>query len=252
MNSDKDHLTGSYALNGLDPDEKQAFEEHLATSPETRNEVTELTDTAVLLGLAVEPVTPSPSLKASIMSQLDSHPQIAAEPTAEAQPTFTTSAQRRAERRWFTRPVVALAGVAAAIALIAGGGVLVTNLGNTGFQQTQADQLAAINGADDAQRASVDAGDGATATLVWSNSLLSSAVIMDGMSPAPAGKVYQLWYINDDGARSAGTITVPSDGRAWRVLDGEMSAGDLVGVTVEPAGGSEKPTSDPIVVIASA
>lgn len=246
MNSDKDHLTGSYALNGLDPEEKDAFEQHLATSPETRNEVTELTDTAVLLGLAVDPVTPSASLKASIMSQLDSHPQV------QEPPVVVTPAERRAERRWFTRPVVALAAAAAAIALIAGGGVLVTNLGDTSFQQTQADQLAAINGADDAQRASVDAGDGATATLVWSNSLLSSAVIMDGMAPAPTGKVYQLWYINSDGARSAGTITVPSDGRAWRVLDGTMVAGDVVGVTVEPAGGSEQPTSDPIVKIASA
>jgi anti-sigma-K factor RskA len=244
VTSDKDHLTGSYALNGLDPDERAAFEQHLATSPETRDEVTELTDTAVLLGLAVEPVIPSASLKASIMAQLDSHPQIQDAPA----PLLTD----RAQRRWFTRPVVAIAAVAAAVALIAGGGVLVTSLGGTDTGQSQADQLAAINAADDAQRVSVDAGGGATATLVWSNSLLSSAVIMDGMAPAPAGTVYQLWYINEDGARSGGTITVPGDGRAWRVLDGEMVAGDIVGVTVEPAGGSEAPTSDPIVTIASA
>jgi hypothetical protein len=30
-----------------------------------------------------------------------------------------------------------------------------------------------------------------------------------------------------------------------------MSAGDTVGVTVEPSGGSDAPTSDPIVAIAS-
>ena len=87
---------------------------------------------------------------------------------------------------------------------------------------------------------------------MWSNSLLSSALIMDGMEPLPAGKVYELWYINDSGARPAGTFTVPNDGRTWRVLDGEMVAGDVVGVTVEPAGGSDQPTTQPIVKIASA
>ena len=252
MTSDKElgNLSGSYALNGLDAADLAEFETHLQQSHATRDEVTELTDTAVLLGLAVEPVQPSAGLKASIMDQLDAHPQLPVAAASSA--AFASPAGRKAQARWFTRPVTALAAVAAAIALFVGGGVVTTSLAQNNFAQQQADQLAAINSADDAQRASVDLADGGTATLVWSNTLLSSALIVDGLAPLPADRTYELWYINDAGARPAGTFGVAGSGSTWRVLDGTMKAGDTVGVTVEPRGGSDAPTTDPVVVIASA
>lgn len=252
MTSDKElgNLSGSYALNGLDAADLAEFETHLQQSHATRDEVTELTDTAVLLGLAVEPVQPSAGLKASIMDQLDAHPQLPVAAASSA--AFASPAGRKAQARWFTRPVTALAAVAAAIALFVGGGVITTSLAQNSFAQQQADQLAAINSADDAQRASVDLADGGTATLVWSNTLLSSALIVDGLAPLPADRTYELWYINDAGARPAGTFGVAGSGSTWRVLDGTMKAGDTVGVTVEPRGGSDAPTTDPVVVIASA
>jgi anti-sigma-K factor RskA len=252
VTSDKElgNLSGSYALNGLDAADLAEFETHLQQSQATRDEVTELTDTAVLLGLAVEPVQPSAGLKASIMDQLDAHPQLPVAAASSA--AFASPAGRKAQARWFTRPVTALAAVAAAIALFVGGGVITTSLAQNSFAQQQADQLAAINSADDAQRASVDLADGGTATLVWSNTLLSSALIVDGLAPLPADRTYELWYINDAGARPAGTFGVAGSGSTWRVLDGTMKAGDTVGVTVEPRGGSDAPTTDPVVVIASA
>lgn len=262
MTSDKElgNLSGSYALNGLDAADLAEFETHLQQSHATRDEVTELTDTAVLLGLATRPVQPSAGLKASIMDQLDAHPQLpvaassaaGASSASVATAAFESPAGRKAQARWFTRPVTALAAVAAAIALFVGGGVITTSLAQNSFAQQQADQLAAINSADDAQRASVDLADGGTATLVWSNTLLSSALIVDGLAPLPADRTYELWYINDAGARPAGTFGVAGSGSTWRVLDGTMKAGDTVGVTVEPRGGSDAPTTDPVVVIASA
>ncbi len=262
MTSDKElgNLSGSYALNGLDAADLAEFEAHLQQSHATRDEVTELTDTAVLLGLATRPVQPSAGLKASIMDQLDAHPQLpvaassaaGASSASVATAAFESPAGRKAQARWFTRPVTALAAVAAAIALFVGGGVITTSLAQNSFAQQQADQLAAINSADDAQRASVDLADGGTATLVWSNTLLSSALIVDGLAPLPADRTYELWYINDAGARPAGTFGVAGSGSTWRVLDGTMKAGDTVGVTVEPRGGSDAPTTDPVVVIASA
>jgi anti-sigma-K factor RskA len=255
VTSDKElgNLSGSYALNGLDAADLAEFEAHLQQSQATRDEVTELTDTAVLLGLATRPVQPSAGLKASIMGQLDAHPQLpVASTVAASSAAFELPAGRKAQARWFTRPVTALAAVAAAIALFVGGGVVTTSLAQNSFAQQQADQLAAINSADDAQRASVDLADGGTATLVWSNTLLSSALIVDGLAPLPADRTYELWYINDAGARPAGTFGVAGNGSTWRVLDGTMKAGDTVGVTVEPRGGSDAPTTDPVVVIASA
>ena len=46
----------------------------------------------------------------------------------------------------------------------------------------------------------------------------------------------------------AGTFDV-AGGETWRVLEGSFTPGTVVGITVEPAGGSPQPTTDPIVAI---
>lgn len=278
--SDADSLTGAYALNALSAEERAAVEARLAESESLRHEVTELTDTAVLLGRAVAPVTPPPALKAGIMAQIASMPQLppleaeasetdasasvteiaprqSAEPSAAAPTSASapvpTPAERKAQSRWFTKPAIAVASVAAVLGLVIGGGVLVNTLGESQQNNQAADQLAAINAASDHQQAVAEIEGGGTATLLWSGELASAAMIVDGLAELPDDKVYELWFIGDEtGARPAGTFTVDADGTSWRVLDGEMHAGDAVGVTVEPRGGSDVPTTDPIVAIASA
>jgi anti-sigma-K factor RskA len=292
--NDSGALSGAYALNALTPEERSAFEETLVSSDSVRHEVTELTDTAVLLGLAAAPVAPSAALKASIMDRIQSLPQlpaldsderdaklrepktrdaavtegagaapvpsepvtVASAPIAAPSPAAAAGAQTPAERtaqaRWFSKPVVALASAAAVIGLIAGGGVIVNTLNESNSRQVMADRLAQINAAPDTQKAAAEVAGGGTATLVWSNELLASAIVVDGLKPLPADKVYELWYIGESGPRPAGTFTVGDDGATWRVLDGDMQAGDVVGVTVEPSGGSPEPTTDPIVALQSA
>jgi anti-sigma-K factor RskA len=270
---DPTNLSGSYALNALDAPDIAHFEKHLENSEESRNEVVELTDTAVLLGLSVEPVTPPPALKANIMSMLDSTPQLA--PLAEGEerpvrplvelvetapaqtqpdnafPAVTSKSQQKANSRWFARPAVILAGIAAASALVVGGGLVFDTIGQGSQNQAEADQLAAINAAEDSERVVTPLDNGGSATLVYSMDLASSALIVDGLEPLPADQVYELWYINDEGARPAGTFT--ADGSSsWNVLEGEMSADDVVGVTIEPHPGSDAPTSDPLFVIEGA
>ena len=254
---DVESLSGAYALHALPEDEAKAFEAQLEVSEEARNEVTGLADTAVILGLAVDPVTPPASLKASIMAQIATTPQLDREPVAETSATavdarFSGKAQAKAQQRWFTRPVNAIIGVAAAVALIIGGGVAVNAISTNVTQQAAADQLAAIYAADDSASAKATVAGGGEATLVWAASLGTSALIVEGMNTLPSDKVYELWYIDEDGARPAGTFTVGPDGKTWQVLEGDMAAGDTVGVTVEPNGGSKSPTTDPVVVIASA
>ena len=270
-------LSGAYALNALSAEEREAFEAHLGESESLRHEVTELADTAVLLGRAITPVAPPAELKANIMSLIASTPQlptaprlVAVEPDATRSPVASatpgvsaasfadptdgaTPSERKAQARWFTKPVMAIVAAAAAIGIIVGGGVLVNTVGDSQEQNQAADRLAAINAASDMQQAVSEVAGGGTATLVWSNDLQSSAMIVDGLATLPEGKVYELWYIDTSSqARPAGTFGVDSDGKTWRVLDGEMQAGDTVGVTVEPSGGSKAPTTTPIVAITSA
>jgi anti-sigma-K factor RskA len=70
-------LAGAYALHALDADETAEYERYLARSEQARIEAAELSDTAVALGLAAAPVQPSSALKANLMAQLASTPQLA-------------------------------------------------------------------------------------------------------------------------------------------------------------------------------
>lgn len=251
-------FSGAYALDALDDLDRKLFEKHLAESEETRNELTELSDTAVLLGLAVEPVSPPARLRANIMDALATTPQLAPLPVVEQVPeqfpstAFPGAVERKAQVRWFARPAATLVAAAAAVALIFGGGALASTINQNTQQQAQADQLAAINGASDSQRVVADVSDGGSATLVWSSKLASSVLMVEGVTPLSSDQVYELWYIDSNGPRAAGTFTVGSSGTTWRVLDGKMGKGDTVGLTIEPAGGSSKPTTAPVVAIASA
>jgi anti-sigma-K factor RskA len=249
---------GAYVLNALDKHDRDAFDAQLGQYDELRNEVTELNDTAVLLGMAVDPVTPSAGLKESIMSKLATTPQLSRDvpPVRELHPVVDPDAQipahfnRKANARWFTRPALALTSAAAAVALLIGGGVAVALVTNGSQQEQQADAVAALRSAPDHQTAKGAISTGGTATLVWSPAQGKAAISVSGLKALPSGKTYELWFIDVHGIpRAAGLF---SGTTASRMLDGKMSAGDTVGVTVEPSGGSKSPTTTPIVAIASA
>lgn len=234
------------------------------------------------LGLAAEPVEPSAALKESIMAKIAVTPQLPAlsvdeatvDTEGEAAPEWSPpaavpvpvgvtpggpvagapagSTEQRARARWFTRPVGVLVAAAAAVLLFMGGTVVGGQLTNSPSVDVAAQSLAVLTAADDLERASAQVDGGGEATLIWSLEQRKSAILVNDLPPLAAGKTYQLWYIGGDGPIPAGTFESNVSATSWRVLDGLMSAGDTVGVTVEPAGGSDQPTTDPIVKLASA
>ncbi|MGG7509104.1 anti-sigma factor domain-containing protein [Plantibacter sp. YIM 135249] len=195
--------------------------------------------------LTKPPVAPATTKAASAAAAAQATPS---SPSSSSDASTEGPAARKARSRWARGAITAVVGAAAAVALVLGGSGLAHVLGGGSITQTVA--LAEINGAPDVQRARVTVDKGA-ATLVWSGELGKSALLVDGLGPLPSDKVYELWYINDKGAVSAGTFTT-GGGTSWRVLEGTMSAGDAVGVTVEPHGGSEQPTTNPVVVVKTA
>lgn len=279
-------LSGAYALNALEGDEKARFEAYLLTSEETRTEVASLSDTAVRLGLSTAPVLPPTDLRARLMAQIAVTPQRSPEPVER--PTLTavpaalpevrarqttpqlitqrdasaeavreaslgvpSRAATKAAARWYTRPASILVAVAAAVALFVGGNIFGLSTGNQSQQQAAA--ISAIVSASDYQQAKANVSGGGTATFVWSVGLKQSAVVIDKLPKLADGKTYQLWYI-DKGSNttSAGIFPAASSGTTVRVLAGAMSAGDTIGITVEPSGGSKAPTTAPIVAVPSA
>ena len=212
---------------------------------------------------SVPPPAPAPATPADPAAT--TAPPAPSAPTAPG-PAGTgsgASAAERASKRWFQRPASLLLAAAAAVALFIGGTFVGLGLAGTSgtsdsFAAQQAASLAQLNAAPDVQRASATTADGHQATLVWSDTSSLSALLVDGLPALSGDQDYQLWYIGPGGAVSAGLLDTnaaasggTSTGTAWRVLDGSLTAGDTIGMTVEPKGGSQQPTTAPIVAIQS-
>jgi anti-sigma-K factor RskA len=271
INADKNSAgSGAYVLDAMDGLERDDFEAQIAESQELRNEVTELTDTAVLLGMAAKPVAPSAALRASIMDKIATTPQlprevpevvtlqpVIAEPSDRLQASGRSDTSSRlhtkTQARWFSRPVGILVSAAAAVLLV-GGAVIGTTavIGTQAPNTSQADALAAINAAPDVQHQTTLVASGGTATLVYSLNLKKAAFIASALPKLSSDKTYELWYINSAGSAKKAGLFESTGKSTWQVLSGSMAKGDTVGVTVEPAGGTDAPTTKPVIAIPSA
>ena len=103
--------------------------------------------------------------------------------------------------------------------------------------------------APDARVESAPATVGGTVTAVMSPRQQEAVVSTAGVPALPGGKVYQLWVMSSSGARPAGLLPASRQGATTPVLADGVRAGDRLGITVEPAGGTAHPTTTPVVVM---
>ncbi|MEU6732584.1 anti-sigma factor [Streptomyces physcomitrii] len=238
-------LTGAYALHALPEDEREAFEHHLSDCEACAQEVKELAATAGRLGLAVT-VTPPPAMKEAVLRTVA---QVRQEVPGHGHPVHHASVPGRARR--LSRLVLA-ACLAAAAGL---GGVAVWQYDRADQAreearqaQDRADAVAEVLGAPDARTTSARIGDGASGTVVVSRSRDKAVFVGAGLARPAEGKVYQLWFDDHGAMRPAGLID--SDRTADTVLmAGRIGDASGMGITVEPAGGSKQPTSDPVALM---
>jgi anti-sigma-K factor RskA len=230
-------LTGAYAMDALDDLERARFEQHLATCEDCRAEVAELRETAALLAETVA-VPPPDSLRESVLAGISQVRPLPPEVPAVAPRHVDGPAARR--RGWV--PFL----VAAALALIVGVGALVTQPWSESDDVKRLTAAEQVLQAPDAQAVSVDLGESGRATVTRSKSQDRAVITTEDMTAAPTGKDYELWFIDGDTFVSAGLM--PDEPDQTVVLDGSAEAAAAVGITVEPEGGSEQPTTDPIAV----
>ena len=70
-----------------------------------------------------------------------------------------------------------------------------------------------------------------------------------GLAPLPAGKQYQAWVIPPGGVPKPEPVFSPDANGSGSVdIPSAPIKGALVAVTVEPAGGSQQPTTKPFLV----
>lgn len=263
-------LAVGHALNALSEADERAYQEALAGNPHWDHHVSGAADAVAAISASVEPVEPPPSVRASLFARISELPQ---EPVDVAGPETSPSVgdedfaaagvasieQERelvaaapstasgwGPRRWFT-----LAASLAAVLVLGFGAVSVSQLVSPPASVVA---LRSIEQAPDAQSASTTLPDGTVATAHWSPSTGQSVLVTDGMPALAADKTYELWFVRGDTPIAAGTFEPDEAGKATAVLKGEMHAGDVIAVTIEPAGGSPDgtPSTAPVVAVATA
>ncbi|GEK21946.1 anti-sigma factor [Cellulomonas xylanilytica] len=199
-------------------------------------------------GLSVTPAT-TPAESAPDGSQTSATGAVAPDVSSPGDPGATTGTgvtnladRRRPSRtRWLAVAAALVVGAAVPTALA----VQQAQRANEAEQQQQAladlltDPSAVVVHGD------VTGGGTATAVLTDDRALFSAT----GLPDPGDDKAYQLWVVDTDGAASAGVMA--DDAGSVRQLADDFSAGDALAITVEPAGGSTQPTTDPLVVLST-
>jgi anti-sigma-K factor RskA len=235
VNEDDERLrddAAAWVLGALDDAEAADFARRMESSPELRREVEELREATDVLPHSVAPMAPPPELRDRIMAVVEGEAEVlhAADVVADR----PTPRRTTGWRAWLRPvPVAALAcafllvGVAAGV-VIAGGG-----------SESTRTVAAQVTGGGTA---------GASADVEIQGD--HAELVVDGLRPPGTGHVYQVWYLPDGQTKpvAAGALfDVDSAGHGAAALPGGVDGVEKVMVSVEPAGGSEQPTTQPII-----
>jgi anti-sigma-K factor RskA len=267
-------LAAAYAIDALDADERDAFEDHRATCAECRALVQSYAPVVAGLGLAVDPDQPPASLRARTLARAaaQSQPARAIGQPAKATPMPTPAARRSPS--WWMVSVSLAAAVALAVysfslrqqldvlrAVVAQASTEVqavrAELASVRRDSSHLATVVNVLTAADVRRvdlAGKDRAAGATARAFVSQShgLMFSAEHLPALA---AGHVYQLWVVTDKPV-SVGLLATAADGSASATLPmpGAVTAASIaaVAVTDEPSPqGSSTPTM-PILLVGNA
>jgi hypothetical protein len=241
-------LTGAYALDAIDGTELARFERHMDRCAACREEVRGLRETAGRLAMATA-ITPPAAMRQQVLDAAARTRQLA--PAGRKPRLAGRWRTSRRPRVTLRSPVVLIAVPAMAAAIVVLIVLQVMTLNRLQVSQASNRSIAAVLSAPDARIKTSTTSVGGTVTAVVSASDHEAVITTTGM-PAPSDtKVYQLWVISSSGARSAGLLPAGHTGTSTPVLADGINPGDHLGITIEPAGGTTKPTTSPIVLIAS-
>lgn len=216
-------LTAGYALDALDPDERAAYEEHLASCESCRDELQGFWQVAGALGRAAGGPMPPVSLRDRILEQ-----------ARNERPNVVPL------RRRVAMPVLSSA---AAIAAVVAVGLGVWSLGLSGELDDANSMLAVLS--DPNVRVNETAGGEANLVVTPTG---RAALVVRRLAPAPAGKDYEIWVFEKGIPQRAGLFERPG----VAMLSRRVGRGQTVAVTLEPDGGVDAPTGDPLFTAVSA
>lgn len=233
-----DDLKDAYVLGALSDDERASVEAYLALHPERQAEIDELAGLAGLLALAPPEHEPPADLRRKVMEVVESE-------AVRPRPA------RRPASSWFGG-LWDLRNVALGAAALLVVGLLSWNVllqGDVQDLQGQVEEARSANQAQEVREIELGgawAEKGAHAEVADLKGDRAILVVED-MPSMPEGRTGQVWVIHDERPVPGGLLE-PSGNMAATAITAPLEGADAIAVTVEPAGGSDEPTSDPVLV----
>jgi anti-sigma-K factor RskA len=226
----------AYALGALDADELHALEAHLQTCDSCRAELAEYRAISDGLLTALPPRPPSAALRKRLQSQLPSAQK-------KVQPRFAWSFGR-----------LALAGGLALLLLMNAFSLIqmrkLQNQQAALAQQVRTSQFALSMLAYPSTQAIPIAADNLTGSVLLDRERNTAALVMWHLPELGEDQTYQAWLIQPDGQRVSAGIFRPQKDESYTTKPvypkQDLSSFVGIGVTVEPAGGSDQPTGQRI------
>jgi anti-sigma-K factor RskA len=225
--TDVHELTAAYALDALDAEDRAAYEAHLASCERCRSELGALQDAAAQLAYGAPAPAPPPHLRDRVLEAVREDGGVV-----------------RPLRQRSRIPYVLAAAAAALAALALGLGVW----GNSVSGELEA-QRALVEILADADARELPLESGAGRVVVTDAG--EAALVVDGLGPAPSGKTYEIWVLDTGDPQPAGLFDGSRSGRDVVRLSRPVPSGARVAVTVEPDGGVDAPTTDPVAITRS-
>lgn len=244
-----DEMLPAYAVDGLDETDRALVEAHLL-SCERHEDAAVWGDVALRLADLAPEIAPPEGLRARILDIPHAIPEPVA-PVEVVAPVETAPAPRvtpaapveDSDRTWAAptpirgfRLPYALAAVFAALAVFFGGWTAILLTG--GGDEEASSALVA---------STAEGGIEASASFIEDEQV--ALVRFSGLTPLPEGSDYQLWAIGPGEAPTPAGILNVEGGSVLSSVAGQFEAGWTFAVTIEPEGGSQAPTSDPIVAV---
>ena len=239
MNSERfEDLKDAYVLGALPEEERLSFEDYLAAHPERQAEIDELGALAGLLAFSPQEQEPSPELRSRVMEVVE----------AEAEP-------RRVRRR----SALAKVGDYLGVRTLALGAAALLVIGLLSWNVLLQDQVQDLQGqVEDArnqrqvqqsrtielQGSWAEQGANAEVAFIRKNRVI---LVAKNMPSVPEDQTCQIWVISDDEPKPSGLFQ-PDGNMTAAPITNSITKADVIAVTVEPAGGSKKPTSDPVLL----